>query len=522
MRQEKEESRMQDVDVDIVLIYPKTGMDIGSTVAPPHSLLAVAAGVRKNGFRVKIIDQRVDANWKKTLTDAIATRPICVGISSMTGTQVYFAIEVAKIVRNLTNGKIPIIWGGTHASILPEQTLKSEYVDIVCIGEGEITLLELARAIQSHAPLKDIQGIAFKDGPEIVITRERPLLDVEALLPTPWELINVNSYIHPDFYLKKSNRTLDIGQTSRGCPFLCGFCSSASIRKRQWRPMSVERSLERIIEPVKNFNLNGIWIRDDEFYIDKKRAEMICEGIIRAGLKICWYTSGTRVDVFNKSSDEQIALLKRSGAYVLKFGAESGSNRILKLMNKGIRREDTIEANLRAKKHGIIPAFAFMIGFPTETFEEINQTIDLAMRLLKDNPKAQLETMAPYTALPGTPLFQTALEMGLRTPQVLSEWANWTYDEYDFEGKKIPWFDYKGRIKIGNIAYISMLSNALLNAVGSIKNSYLRSILKVAFRPIIEYYRFKLKRKWYTFAPELNVIRYLRKKLFYKSYIVIK
>lgn len=509
-------------DIDVVLIYPKTGMDIGATVAPPHALLSVAAPLHNKGYKVKIIDMRKDWQWKKTLEDSLQTKPICVGISAMTGTQIYFAIEVAKMVREHTNGKIPIIWGGPHPSIVPEQTLESEYVDVVCVGEGDITLVELVSAFQTRSPISHIQGIAYKNDGKIAITSSRPLLDVETLLPVPWALINAEDYIHPDFYLKKSSRSLDIGQTSRGCPFQCGFCSSASIRQRKWRAMSVKRSLEAIIEPIKRFNLDGIWIRDDEFYIDRKRVQAICDEIIRNNLKINWYTSGTRVDVFNNSTDEQIALLKRSGADVLKFGAESGSDRILKLMNKGIRAEDTVRANLRAKKHGIIPAFSLMIGFPTETFEDINATIDLANRLIKDNPVAQLETVAVYTALPGTPLFRLAVEMGLKPPLNLSEWADWNFDEYDLSGRQIPWFNYKDRIKIGNLTYISMLSNAVYNAADGVNNPFLRKILKFLLKPVIYFYRLRLEKKWYSFAPELNIVRYLRKRIFYKSYFVVK
>lgn len=417
-------------DIDVILVYPRTGVDLGATVAPPHSVLAIAAPLPSKGYNVKIIDQRVDPDWKTHLIEYLKTNPICVGISCMTGTQIYFAIEAAKVIRNITDGKVPIVWGGPHPSLLPEQTLQSEYVDVVCVGEGELSFLELIDAFQKKIPMKQVQGIGFKDGRQIVMTPPRPLIDVEELLPVPWELIDVNKYIHRDFYIKGVNRSLDIGQTSRGCPFLCGFCASASIRQRKWRAMSVEKSLHAILDPVKRFNLDCIWIRDDEFYIDRNRASKICEGIIESGLKIRWYTSGTRVDVFNKATDEQILLLKKSGADTLKFGAESGSNRILKLMNKGIKAEDTIEANLKAKRCGIIPAFALMIGFPTETFEEINQTIELFIRLKKDNAQAQFEVISPYTAFPGTPLYDLALKHGLNPPKTLEGWTDWLCDEY--------------------------------------------------------------------------------------------
>ncbi len=509
-------------DVDIVLIYPKTGQDMGATIAVPHSFLTISAPLHRKGYKIKIIDQRLNADWQKTLIKALRAKPICVGISTMTGTQIYFAHKAAQFVRKHTNGSIPIVWGGPHPSILPGQTLENENVDIVCIGEGDVTFTEIVESIQSKKDLNSVQGIGFKNTGKAIITTPRPLLDVETLLPVPWELINIEEYIRPDFYLKQSSRSLDVGQTSRGCPFLCGFCCSATLRQRKWRAMTVEKSLEVILEPVKRFKLDGIWVRDDEFYINAKRTAAICEGIIKSGLKFNWYTSGTRVDTFNKLTDHEISLIKRSGAHTLKYGAESGSNRILKLMNKGITKEETMRANLRAKEHGITPVFATMIGFPTETFEEINATLDLIAQLQKDNPKAQIETIAPYTALPGTPMYSMAMEMGLRPPTKLIDWHNWVYDDYDIEGRKLPWFNRKDRIRIGNITYISMLSNAVNNAIGGIKNIYFRWVLRTMFRPFLLYYKLRLKNKWYNFSADLMIIKFLRKWIFYKGFFTLR
>ena len=470
---------------------------------------------------LNIIDQRVEKEWEKKILETMKQGVICAGISCMTGTQIYFAIEIARSIKKNAHKKIPIVWGGPHPSILPEQTLESEYVDVVCVGEGDVMFREIVKAFEEGGSLREIKGAAFKERGKIIVNPPAPLIEMEELLPVPWELIDVESYIHPDMYLK-SSRILDVGQTSRGCPFNCGFCCSASLRRRKWRAMSVEKSLQRIIGPVKKFSLHGVWIRDDEFYIDRERANKICEGLIRENVNIRWYTSGTRVDVFNKASDEQVTLLKRGGAHVLKFGAESGTNRILKLISKGITVEETVEANLKAKKHGIMPAFALMIGFPTETFEDINNTIDLIFKLRKDNPQAQFETIGIYTALPGTPMYEMALKHGLKSPDRLEKWVDWNFDEYDLEGKRIPWFNYKDRVKLGNICYMSVLANALPNAIDSIDNMLVRYICKALYVPISGYYKFRLKRKYYTFSLDLALIRFLRKKIFYRSHIMLK
>jgi anaerobic magnesium-protoporphyrin IX monomethyl ester cyclase len=500
--------------VDVVLIYPKTGMDLGSTVAPPFALLTIAAPLPQKGIRVKIIDQRVDKAWAQNLRVALKQKPLCCGISTMTGTQIYFSIEAAKIIREETGGAVPIVWGGCHPTILPEQTLKSEYVDIVCVGEGDETFVELVETLQLKQPLANVKGIAYLEESDYVFTGERPLLDVETLLPTPWELVDVEAYIHPDLYLQESRRVLDVGQTSRGCPYRCAFCCSAAIRKHKWRPMSVEKSLAIIVENVKKFRLDGIWLRDDEFYIDPKRATEICKGIIVNKLNIAWYTSGTRVSDLLRATDEQMEILKKSGAYLVKVGAESGSNRVLKFIRKGQTVEQILAVNQKCKRFGIKTAFSLMCGFPTETFAEIDQTIDLFFRLQEENPEASCETIAQFTAMPGTELYDIGLQSGLKPPERLEDWANWLFHDTDYEGKRLPWFNAKQRQAIGNLNYLSILSKTGAEIVKTINNKPLSIFLGIIVKPASKYFAWRLKHKYYSFVPEIRPIKWFQHFMF--------
>jgi len=281
--------------------------------------------------------------------------------------------------------------------------------------------------------------------------------------------------------------------------------------------MSPDKAVEMIGTAIVNFNLDGIWLRDDEFYIDANRAASICRKIIPFNIK--YYTSGTRVDVFNKVSEEQVELYKKSGANTLKFGAESGCNRILKLIGKGITKEETLRANLKCKRHNITPAFALMAGFPGETLEEMEETIDLAKQIRKDNPDAQFETMATYTTLPGTPMWDMALEYGLKAPTKLEEWIDWNFDEYDLEGKRIPWFNRKDREAIGNLCYLSMLSNAVPNVLDSLKY---KTLLKLAYTLPHKYFQWRWFGKHYKKSWELGMIRKLRQMVFYNGHKALR
>lgn len=492
------------------MVYPKTGFDVEGAIAPPFALLTVAAPLLKEGYQVKIIDQRINPLWEKELKNELEKKPLYVATTSMSGTQIKFALQVSKMVREHSK-EIPIIWGGTHPTILPEQTLENPNIDIVVEGEGEITVLELTDAIKNNNNLENVKGIYFKrsDGSQ-TYTGPRPFMNLEDMLETPWELVNPEDYIYKDFYMRGVKRTMDIGQTSRGCPYKCGYCSSSFIR-RYWRPMSAEKSIKRIISDVKRFNLDSIWIRDDNFFVDLERTREICQGIIDAGLNIKWYTSGARADSINRMTHEQISTFKKSGGEVFKIGAESGSNRILKLIDKKCTVEELHIANLKSKKYDIIPAMSFMGGFPTEIYDELMQTIDCMIKVRKDNPAAIVESMCIYTPYPGTALWQLSIEHGLKPPQSLEEWSNWSF--HDFNKERNPWLSSLNRRRLGNICYISTLSSVVNSLTDSIKSPVKRVLTKAIVKPISFYYKWRFNHKLFNWLPELTLIRLIRHKM---------
>ena len=478
---------------DIVLIYPKTGTNLKRVIAPPHSLLAIAALPDDDGYNVKIIDQRVEPNFSRILEDELYKRPYVVGISTMTGMQIKYAINIAKEVRKLS--PTPIVWGGKHPSLLPQQVLDSGLADDVCVGEGDI---------QFYKKFKEKRLCSG-------VWETSEYVDMEELSEIPWHLIDIEQYIKEDMYLPNSPRTLDVGESSRGCSFRCGFCSQANTK---WRPISAEQTIERVTRLVKEHNLTGVWFRDDEFYINIDRAVKICEGLMPLNIK--WYTSGTRIDLFNKTPLDACKIYKRGGASVLKFGAESGSDRILGMINKGFKRDDILKANLKCKQVGITPAYNFIGGFPTQTFEEYDETIDLIVQLKEDNPSARFEVIGTFAPMPGTPLFDMAIEYGLKPPEKLEGWINWRFDEDDTSGTRNPWYSQQERDWIGNIVYLSALANGLDTMIESYNGSIMGKLMRLAYSLPKKYLDYKFEKKQYRSMPEMGFIKWLRKQVSYR------
>ncbi len=477
----------------IILIFPRTGFDFGAGLSPPHNLLALAAPLLKEGFKFKLIDQRVEPEWEKILRKELLQCPVCVGISTMTGIQLKFAIEVSRFVKK--NSDTPVIWGGHHSTFLPNQTIKEDYVDIVIRGEGEATFLDLVFALEKRKNLDNIKGISFKAGKRLIHNADRDFIDIDNLLPTPWQLIDVEQYVHKSIEVKGSNRELDIGETSRGCPFSCKFCYNHVFHKSKWRALSVRKSVEKILYAKNQFHLSSFWIRDDNFFVDIKRVKNICKALIEKKLNIPWYASGLRIDIFNKMDDETIFLLKKAGCVAFRFGAESGCDRVLKFINKGITKEDILRANKKAKRFNIKPSFSFMIGLPTETYPEIMETVNLYKRLKRENSRAEMHGINIYTPYPGTDLFEIYKRDEKGLPTKLEQWIN-----YHHLIIHAPGLNPKEKHLVENINLISY-------AISDTNMKILPFIKKILFYPMYVWLKYRWNRNKFRNSFELKALR---------------
>src|SRR5262245_8525984 len=258
----------------IVLLQPRVGyMDsMRSKPALPLSLLH-AASLAVGRYEIVLIDQRVSPDWHQRLVRELAQDPLLVGITCYTGPMLGRALELARIVRDLAPA-IPILWGGVHVGLLPEQSLRHPLVDLVARGEGEETLVRLADALATGGDLGDVPGLSFLHDDRYVATPAAPYLDVSTAPELPYHLVDIDDYLP----LYEGRKSLYM-ETSRGCPYACTYCYNVYFNDRKWRPQTPERVIERVKYVRDRYGVEDIYFTDDDFFINPKRSRPIVEGM---------------------------------------------------------------------------------------------------------------------------------------------------------------------------------------------------------------------------------------------------
>jgi radical SAM superfamily enzyme YgiQ (UPF0313 family) len=408
---------------------PRRGFQAHRRVELPLSLLCVGSPLDRLGYRVRIVDQFASPTWEREFEEALESEPLCVGITSMTGPQILRALEATHAVKR-RYPHVPVVWGGIHASLLPEQTLQEPGIDAVVVGEGEATFAELVQTIEAGGPLESVQGIVYKRDGQVHATPSRPFVDIDREPPLSYHLVDVDLYRRNLFGVDHLSFN-----SSRGCTFRCSFCWDPVMHKRTWRAMQPRTVVDQLRRIVEEHGVRGFLFTDDHFFIDLRRARGILQGIVEAGLGLTISKVQIRADTICAMDDEFLDLLVRANVRRMTVGVESGSQRVLDLIQKDVSVEQVIEANRRIAALPIVPLYLFMMGMPTETPEEFRQSIRLADRLVADNPKAA-KTFNIYTPYPGTELYELALQQGLRCPERLPDWARFNFRNVQ---KDAPW-----------------------------------------------------------------------------------
>ena len=276
-------------------------------------------------------------------------------------------------------------------------------------------------ALETGGPLSEVPGLCYKENGKVRSTGVRPFVNLNEQPPLSYHLINLDHYRRRLFGIDHISFN-----SSRGCTFRCSFCWDPVMHKRKWRAMTPETVLDQLSRIIRDYNVRGFLFTDDHFFIDLDRAYRIVEGIVRSGLDISISKLQIRSDLIKKLDRDFLNLMVRAGVKRVSVGVESGSQRILDLIKKDLAVETIIEANLKLIPYPIVPVYLFMMGLPTETPEDFARSVRLAIRLTDENPRA-VKTFNIYTPYPGTELYELTVQLGLREPGRLEDWARFNF-----------------------------------------------------------------------------------------------
>lgn len=358
-------------------------------VYPALGIMYIAAVLRQEGFPVEILDAHVHdlygADFQKALQDA---KPHIIGFTSTTVGWPN-VVGAAKLAREACPDAL-IIAGGPQMQIYPKESLSFPWLDMAVTGDGEETILEIVRRYDGGESLHDILGTCVRVDGEVRLNPPRPwsrnLDDIPfpAVDLTPWDKYHALTIEKPFFNMI----------TTRGCPYKCAYCSQVyagdTIRYR-----SPENVVEEMEVYVKRYGAREIIMFDETFTVKKSRVLKICELIKERKLKF-GFDVRTRVDCVDA---DMLDALREAGCKRIHFGIESGSPRILKLMNKGITVEKIRDTVNLAKKKGFSTRGFFMIGYLDEDMDTYKETIRLSQELPLDWASYSITTPLPHTGL---------------------------------------------------------------------------------------------------------------------------
>lgn len=330
------------------------------------------------------------------IRDALTSfAPDIVGFTCNTFTRSHVR-DAIRLVRGIDRD-VTIVAGGVHASFCYDQVLKDYDADIVVIGEGENTLRELCRALEAKTPLQAVRGIAFKDGGGVTVTPPRDaIVDLDDL-PLP-------DYSYARSYIEQSSIGVII--SSRGCPVRCTFCSTSSYWGQKVRSYSPGRIADEMEMVMSEFKVRKIFFHDDTFNLGIERVKAVCKEILSRKLDVEWACSCRVVPV----TEEMLSLMVEAGCRQIVWGIETGSETMLKSINKKITLSQIRNAFELSKKFSdVLATGAFiMIGNPGETEETIRET----MAFLSAIPITDAFSSSILQVLPGTLLYEKLVADG--------------------------------------------------------------------------------------------------------------
>ena len=374
-------------------------------VAPPLGIAYMAAVLEQNDIAVEIIDAAaLEMSWETLESEIKRVSPQLVAVTALTPT-IDKALQTAELAKK-TCPQATVVMGGYHPTFNYQEMLEKDYVDLVVMGEGEYTMLELVQTLEEGGDLKNVKGIAYQD----VVTPPRPLIEDLDELPFPARhLLPMDHY--KILNMKLHTATLISG---RGCPMQCSFCASAALHGNKLRMRSAQNVVDEMEHLIKDHDAGMIDFMDDTFTLKPSRVAEICDEIIKRDLDTYWGCTA-RADTL---SDELLQKLSDSGCITLFLGVESADQQQLDRVNKQITIDKIRQAFKLSRENDIRTIASVVLGMPGDTKESIERTIKFVREL---NPSYALFSLA--TPYPGTRFYQEAVQDNLIK---VKDWSKYT------------------------------------------------------------------------------------------------
>jgi radical SAM superfamily enzyme YgiQ (UPF0313 family) len=360
---------------------------------PPLGILYLAAVLEERGVEVSVLDQAAKGLTMKETVDWIkAENPDILGFATFANSGRSAALISNEVKKE--NPNVIVVFGNHYATFNPERILrKYPSVDIIVRGEGERTVIDSVDCFENKGRLRDVLGISFRDGSEVVSTADRPLIKDLDCLPFPDRALIGEDYHSVIAGANIAPRKFTSLVSSRGCVYRCRFCSCTQFARNRWRPRSVKNTLGELCFLASEGYEQFVFV-DDNFTGNPKNVIRLCREMRREKLDMEWICEG-RVD---NASYEMFWEITKAGCKILYFGIESANQRILDYYNKRITPEQSKTAVRTARKAGAdVIVGSFIVGAPDETRDEIRNTIEFANRIPIDLPQFNILSVFPGT-----------------------------------------------------------------------------------------------------------------------------
>ena len=477
----------------IVLYYPQN--------APPRlgrlpmSILALAA-VLDGKEEYEIIDGNTDADAFRNLMSLLAKRPdtTAVAISVMPGLQLINAIRDSKRIHEHFP-EVKIVWGGYFPSMHTESVLNTAYVDYVIRAQGERALPELLESISGRKPLAEVHNVSYRDGGTFRHNAEFPLYDPNDRPLFPYRRIPMDKYAIRTFI---GDRTF-CHESSVGCPHKCNFCGVVDVFQSRWKAEEVNRTIATLRVLRDEYGMDGVEFHDSDFFVSQKRVDELSGEMVALNLR--WWGEG-RVDTLLRYNKSTWKSMEQSGCKMIFFGAESGLNETLALMEKGgVTIDQTKEIAALCGEFNVVPEFSFVMGAnPDRTEEDIDATIKLMYDLERINPKSRMHPFI-YTPVPFGTIYDEAVKGGLAYPKNLDQWLDHEWKQYTLrQNPHTPWLTKRLYRKIVNF-------RAVHQSYAPKLNDRALAAWRVRLLKLLSSWRYRTR--FFTGAYELRVLQRL-------------